>query len=124
MHAAVHVRVRTGLVVLDRAHHSQGHLSGGRAVEIDERLVVNGACEKRKIAPHALGIEHGSADITGGGRHQINSFKASDSRIWPARLCSIWRRSSGTAMRATTSSRKAHCSSCRAVAGSMPRESR
>ncbi len=128
--AAVDVGMRVGFVVLDRTQHRKRPLRRGCAIQVNERPAVDTARQDRKVAPDALRIEarrggyrlHRSG--RGGGRHHNNSCRAAVSLRWPARLCSICRRSSGILILATTSSRNAHLSSRCAVSRSRPRDNR
>ncbi len=57
MHAAMHVGMRVGLVLLDGTQHRTRALRGGGAVEIDERMPVHHRLQDGEIAPNPLGIE-------------------------------------------------------------------
>ncbi len=96
MHAAMHVGVGMGLVVFHRAQNRQRTLRGGGAVEVDERLAVDGAGEDREVTSHALRIVRRQrlCKLYVGGHHR-SSLRVS-SRSWPATCSSICRRSAGT----------------------------
>ena len=126
VHTPVNVRVRVGLVVFNRSQYAQRSLRRGGAIKIDERPAIDGALQDREVLTHAFDVEglRGIRQFRCGRRHYNNSFSASASCICPARLRSICRRSSGTSIRATTSSRNAHFNRRCAVARSIPRDSR
>ncbi len=123
MHAAVHVGVRVGLVVLDRAQHRARALRGGGAVKVHQRMPVHGGAEDREVGTHARHVVAGDGRALGVRGHHSSSFSVSSSSA-PARLSSIWRRSSGTSIVATASSRNAHLSRRCAASRSRPRASR
>src|ERR1700686_1252849 len=101
MHAAMHVRMRVGFIALDRAHHRQGLLGGGGAVEVDERPAIDRARENGEVAAHAFGIERLFGERLDGCDVHRSSFKSAATSIRPASARSMLRLRSGMSIFAT-----------------------
>ena len=122
VHAAVHVGVVRARVVGDRIDDRGGLLRRSRVVEIGERVAIDASREHGEISAYAREVK-GQCGFADGGHQPGPPIRSRSGRL-PATSASAVSRSAANGKRPVRSRQNANVRSARAVAGSIPRDSR